>query len=350
MKKIIIACMLLVLLSSTALAAIIDGPANVRDKRKGKVIISLNDGVEVYILRKRKDDKWHLIFVQAVLSEGDINKEGRIRKGAVLLDKEGKEIGKTLEEVSTFARTDIGENKPKVDIWSYTYEGNIVKRKLDITDKEHSYRQVIRDFGWGVVKIPGADLTGEYTNDVCLGMKGLWELGKEAKYARLIIKVMKEDEISYVRACAAEALRNCLPPICTNPILEGPMRGEVVPALKEALKDGSDNVRLEAAGALLTHGEGDEALPVLDEIASKDFSGVSMAIYYLFGFERKVYENGEKAIVNSYTYLLDERGMEILKKARNYKNIKVSQMATSYLEEIEKKEQKKGTVKDDAGK
>lgn len=89
---------------------------------------------------------------------------------------------------------------------------------------------------------------------------------------------------------------------------------DVIPVLREIAKHPIPSVRLEVGGSLLSLGDADTALPVLDELAEKE--GYTGALYYLF---RKPGE------------IIDERGYKIVEKALHNPKADVSISATKLL-------------------
>ena len=94
---------------------------------------------------------------------------------------------------------------------------------------------------------------------------------------------------------------------------------DVISTLKEIVTHKDPRVRLEAAGSLLALGDGDTALPILDDLAKKE--GYSRALYYLF---RKPGE------------IIDERGYEIAEKALKHTNAGIKLTAVKLLLESKK--------------
>lgn len=93
----------------------------------------------------------------------------------------------------------------------------------------------------------------------------------------------------------------------------------VIPVLREALNNPNPSVRIEAAGSLLILGDGDTALPALNELAK--IEGYPGALYYLF--------NGPGQII-------DNRGYEIVAKALDYQRAEVRISAVKLLLESRK--------------
>jgi hypothetical protein len=98
----------------------------------------------------------------------------------------------------------------------------------------------------------------------------------------------------------------------------------VISILREIVNYPIPSVRLQVAGSLLSLGDADTALPVLDELAEKE--GYTGALYYLFRGPGKI---------------IDERGYKILEKALNNPRAEVRISATKLLLESKKIQKEK---------
>ena len=128
-----------------ALAARIDGPANVRNSPDGQVIISLNDNVYVDCDCEGKQKDWYLIGI--TLGLPPINEEEyHLRADQPIYSQDGKEIGKTIKplDISGYSLRDGGK------IWQitgYTHKKNI---------RQDSFIQIALD---GILSQKGKNLT-----------------------------------------------------------------------------------------------------------------------------------------------------------------------------------------------
>jgi hypothetical protein len=104
-------------------AATIDGPSNVRISPNGTVILSLNNGVAIKIVSTQGD--WFVVQLYAVVDKDPFLDEGKIRKGTILHDERGFEIGKTLNDFVVEKRFHEN-NKYIAFIEGYTFKTNIV--------------------------------------------------------------------------------------------------------------------------------------------------------------------------------------------------------------------------------
>ncbi len=124
--------------------AIIDGPANVRDKPKGKVIISLYNGTAVFACPalypeggcldgQREQDGWYLVGIWTHFDKDDVIDGKKIRKNVEFYDSTGNEMGKTLDTIESDNIDHISEREGhyNVRINAYTFEGNIWKATQD---------------------------------------------------------------------------------------------------------------------------------------------------------------------------------------------------------------------------
>jgi hypothetical protein len=99
----------------------------------------------------------------------------------------------------------------------------------------------------------------------------------------------------------------------------------VIPILREIVNYPVPWVRLQVAGSLLSLGDADTALPILDELAEKE--GYTGALYYLFSGPGKI---------------IDERGYRIVEKALNNPKAEVKISAVKLLLEANRIAKKKG--------
>lgn len=97
MKKIIPALALLFFaLCAAARAEVMKGPAQLRAERKGKAVVSLNDGVPVECVEST--EPWKQTGFTAYVEAAYIEKSGmRLRKGAVFYDKADRVFGRATE-------------------------------------------------------------------------------------------------------------------------------------------------------------------------------------------------------------------------------------------------------------
>ncbi|WMI68251.1 hypothetical protein [Mangrovimonas sp. YM274] len=106
------------LISFSIYAEIIDGPANIRDSINGKVLFSLENGVEIEC--SKENNGWHVIGFRAVVPEDLEN--WILPKDFNLFSCDGKYLGKTLAPVEFSA---MDENCAIIS--GYTYKSNIVE-------------------------------------------------------------------------------------------------------------------------------------------------------------------------------------------------------------------------------
>lgn len=93
----------------------------------------------------------------------------------------------------------------------------------------------------------------------------------------------------------------------------------VIPILRELVNYPVPSVRLQVAGSLLSLGDANTALPVLDELASQE--GYVQALYYLFNAPGKI---------------IDERGYRIVEKTLNNPKAEMRVSAAKLLFESKK--------------
>lgn len=147
MKKLIIGIILFLSIPNLTSAELIDGPANIREKPKGKVIFSLNDNVQVDCIGLAANG-WCKISISAYIKSDsfleDITKEKhtfdgkgntylpeiKLKPGAKLYDSNKKIIGNVLSEGTVsgwyYPPKDDPENYLLAcDLFAYTYQDNI---------------------------------------------------------------------------------------------------------------------------------------------------------------------------------------------------------------------------------
>jgi hypothetical protein len=112
---------IILLLTNAVSAAVIDGPANVRGYPNGKKLVSLNDGV--HIACQRAENSWHRIEIPVLVARVEID-NGSIKKGVLLKNRAGQEMGITLERVPLELATGYREGISG-KIIAYTHTQNI---------------------------------------------------------------------------------------------------------------------------------------------------------------------------------------------------------------------------------
>jgi hypothetical protein len=125
MKKIYIFILLfLLLINVNVYAEFIDGPANIRENPNGKAIFQLNNNAKVTC--NIPENNWYFVGLRVYIKEQSLINNA-IKKGEILYDLNGNEIGKTLGVV--YPWTDIEYDNElkryKLTIVGYTYKNNI---------------------------------------------------------------------------------------------------------------------------------------------------------------------------------------------------------------------------------
>ena len=123
----VLVSLILLALSFSVFAEIIDGPANLRVAPQGKVAVSLNDGVEVYV--DKREGNWFKITFLAYVSKKDYRAAKIIRGDIELFDFEGRSIGKTVDSFSNFEYFQDPDRYGLI-ITLYTYKSNIVESTI----------------------------------------------------------------------------------------------------------------------------------------------------------------------------------------------------------------------------
>ncbi len=119
----------------------IDGPANLRIVPQGKVLLSLNNGVQVVISSFEND--WCRVELWAAFREDSLLEDGRLKEGSILYDFDGKEIGRVI---NAFPVSDRNISYTKIK--AYTYKDNIQKGLIKSND-DTSNEKIIKTLRYG---------------------------------------------------------------------------------------------------------------------------------------------------------------------------------------------------------
>ena len=157
-----------------------------------------------------------------------------------------------------------------------------------------------------------------YENDVCATVRVLSKKNNPEAYDLTLQVIEQKTGYPKSRICAIRAI------MIYGKFKDGVWHGNKrsIPMLKKAINDKDPDIRLNTAGALLSLGEGNTALPVIDELARAGKEQSIPALYKLFTPEEKEIR-GVKTVVRSQTRLFDERGKDLLVKALNYSSDEV---------------------------
>jgi len=146
--KSILACIIkhsifiyILLLPNMVLGENIDGPANVRDKPQGDVIISLDDGVTVDCIDIQ--NKWYKLSFVVRMEKKSFLKKLRIKKDTILHNNKGKNIGKTIQDIKVPHGYFETREYCYIPITAYTYIDNI-KREPAIKDEVSQSEEPIK--------------------------------------------------------------------------------------------------------------------------------------------------------------------------------------------------------------
>jgi hypothetical protein len=173
-----------------------------------------------------------------------------------------------------------------------------------------------------------------YQMDICSNVMILSKGKNKDAYSLILQIIEKKTEYSRTLECSIVAVS------LYGEFKNGKWHGDKrsIPVLKKLVNDKDPKIRVQSAGALLSLGEGDLALPVLDELAKSGIPQSITALKRLFALEEREV-NGIKRIVLSDTKLLDKRGEKILIKSLNYSSNEVKAFAAVRLAHmgIEKK-------------
>lgn len=120
-------CLVCIFISTSTLAEVIDGPANLRESPKGEVAVSLNNGVSVSVVER--SGSWYKVKLLAFVSMEDYFGQGNLNANIALKDMHGLEIGHSISSFSNFESFKMG-NMYGLVIMLYTYKSNIVAESI----------------------------------------------------------------------------------------------------------------------------------------------------------------------------------------------------------------------------
>ena len=153
-----------------------------------------------------------------------------------------------------------------------------------------------------------------YQKDMSSAIMAVSQGFDETGYGLLLQTLEKKQKYPEILTSAAEQIRWYAS--AKNYIVTKFGKEKAIASLKKCIHNKDVNVRVEAAGALLMLGDGDSALPVLDSIIKEGIPESREAVECLFKWDW-VYQEGMIGRGLSLK-LLDERGLEILKRTLNY--------------------------------
>ncbi len=293
--------------SAISNSALINGPANVRVSPKGTIFFSLNDGVTLQIISSSGD--WYRIRLNAFFDKNDFSGE-KLRKGTVIYDEKGNEIGKTLSKIAVRSASESGKQYV-VPIEGYTFSGNIHRKSATeggenlgtLTEEDQkefdaiggahyivpfefkNERQAIRYLR---ILVKGNEKTIKWYREDHGNVpyvlateedrKKAYDADMSGALAAINVRTNKE---SFKLAVSILETKWNYPLSMTEAAEKVEYAGakSVIPLLRKVLKNPDSGVRLEAAACLLSLGDAADALPVLEKLADAGFDN---ALYELF--------------------------------------------------------------------
>lgn len=115
---------------TTLKAELIQGPAEIRSKPRGEIILKINDGV--FVEAAEPDDSWYHIGIHLVFEEADV-KDGMLQTGAIVYScYDGQAIGEVLAPVNVETAKDVKDKDGKLSdiVKAYAFKSNIVENSM----------------------------------------------------------------------------------------------------------------------------------------------------------------------------------------------------------------------------
>ncbi|MCK9418059.1 MAG: hypothetical protein M0R70_01620 [Nitrospirae bacterium] len=127
MNKYLLFLVLLLCFQSTVHAERVTGPADLRDKPDGKIIVSLLNDADVDCIAVKDD--WYIVSVEVFLSKTDVIGKDRINNKAILYDSKNSKIGTTMDIVAIDRSSGIREGKERssANVVAYLHKKYIKK-------------------------------------------------------------------------------------------------------------------------------------------------------------------------------------------------------------------------------
>ena len=146
----------------------INGPANIRNKPKGEIMLQLEDAVQVFVIEKAED--WYKIEINCLVK--DLNFDDQvIPKNTVLYNNQLYKIGTVLTEMELDQYIEPTENNryARVSFQLYTYKNNLKQLSFDeiqstkdliISDSDQANIAIFRENGMEFLQ--KTDISYEY--------------------------------------------------------------------------------------------------------------------------------------------------------------------------------------------
>lgn len=111
MKKYVFYLLLFLSFQTTVHAERVTGPADLRDKPDGKIILALDNNADVDCIALK--DGWYIVSVEVFIKKADLIGQDKIKKKAILYDSNNSKIGETLDILTIDAMKGIREGKER---------------------------------------------------------------------------------------------------------------------------------------------------------------------------------------------------------------------------------------------
>jgi hypothetical protein len=127
MKRYLLVLMLILSFQSTVHAERIAGPADLKDKPDGKIILSLDKNADVDCIALK--DGWYIVSVEVFVTKADLIGQDKIKKKAILYDFNNSKIGETLDilTIDTMKGIREGKERSSANVIAYMHKKYIKK-------------------------------------------------------------------------------------------------------------------------------------------------------------------------------------------------------------------------------
>jgi len=184
MKSFLMVLAFLLLVQSNVLAERVTGPADLRDKPDGRIILSLRNDADVDCIALKDD--WYIVSVEVYMMKTDQTGQDKIKKEASLYDSKNNKLGETREVVAIDKMKGFREGKERssANIVAYLHK-KYIKKAADKALIIEEYQLPARNIHDLVTKNKCSDLAD------CLPA----EILKKRKDRRAISPTFQQDQL-----------------------------------------------------------------------------------------------------------------------------------------------------------
>jgi hypothetical protein len=184
MKKYIFFLLLFLSFHTNGYAERVTGPADLRDKPDGKIILSLDKNANVDCIALKDD--WYIVSVELFMTKADLLGQDKINKKAILYNSKNGKIGETMDIVAIDKMNGIREGKGRLsaNVVAYLHKKYIKKamnKRLVIEEYKLSAK--------GIHELPSVNKCSDLAD--CLPA----EILKKRKKWREIAPTFQQDQL-----------------------------------------------------------------------------------------------------------------------------------------------------------